>query len=41
MTCVRLAADRVVVLADGRCYAEGTYEALKKSNDPKVKQFFE
>jgi phospholipid/cholesterol/gamma-HCH transport system ATP-binding protein len=41
MTCVRLAADRVVILVDGRCYAEGTYESLKKSNDPKVKQFFE
>ena len=41
MTCVRLAADRVVVLIDGRCYAEGTYATLKKSDDPKVKQFFE
>jgi len=41
MTCVRMAADRVAVLIDGRCYAEGTYASLKKSNDPKVKQFFE
>lgn len=41
MTCVRMAADRVVVLVDGRCYAEGTYAALKRSDDPKVKQFFE
>lgn len=41
MTCVRLAADRVVILVDGRCYAEGTYQVLKSSNDPKVKQFFE
>ena len=41
MTCVRLAADRVVVLIEGRCYAEGTYATLKKSNDSKVKQFFE
>lgn len=41
MTCVRLAADRVVILVDGRCYAEGTYELLQQSNDPKVKQFFE
>ncbi|HEX6431495.1 MAG TPA: ATP-binding cassette domain-containing protein [Niastella sp.] len=41
MNCVRLAADRVVILIDGRCYAEGTYEALQKSGDPKVKQFFE
>jgi phospholipid/cholesterol/gamma-HCH transport system ATP-binding protein len=41
MTCVRLAADRIVVLLDGRCYAEGTYEELKRSDDPRVKQFFE
>ena len=41
MTCVRLASDRVVVLVEGRCYAEGTYEELKRSLDPKVKQFFE
>jgi phospholipid/cholesterol/gamma-HCH transport system ATP-binding protein len=41
MTCVRLASDRVVVLIEGRCYAAGTYAALKESNDPKVKQFFE
>lgn len=41
MTCVRLAADRVVILVDGCCYAEGTYDSLKRSNDPKVKQFFE
>lgn len=41
MNCVRLASDRVVVLLDGRCYAEGTYETLQQSNDQKVKQFFE
>lgn len=41
MTCVRLASDRVVVLVEGKCYAEGTYEELKRSADPKVKQFFE
>jgi phospholipid/cholesterol/gamma-HCH transport system ATP-binding protein len=41
MTCVRMAADRVVILVDGRCYAEGTFDSLKQSNDPKVKQFFE
>lgn len=41
MTCVRLAADRIVVLIDGRCYAEGPYELLKRSGDEKVKQFFE
>jgi phospholipid/cholesterol/gamma-HCH transport system ATP-binding protein len=41
MKCVRLTADRIVVLIDGKCYANDTYEALKKSNDEKIKQFFE
>jgi ABC-type transport system involved in resistance to organic solvents, ATPase component len=41
MTCVRLASDRVVMLIDGKCYAEGTYDELQRSDDPKVKQFFE
>lgn len=41
MNCIRATADRIVMLIDGRCYAEGTYEELKKINDPKVKQFFE
>lgn len=41
MNCVRMAADRVVMLIDGRCYAQGKYEELKKCSDPKVKEFFE
>lgn len=41
LTCVRLAGDRVVILVDGRCYANDTYDQLAKNNDPKVKQFFE
>jgi phospholipid/cholesterol/gamma-HCH transport system ATP-binding protein len=41
MNCIRLTADRIAVLVDGLCYALGTYEELKRSNDKKVKQFFE
>lgn len=41
MNCVRLASNRVVMLVDGRCYADGTYEQLKQNMDIKVKQFFE
>jgi phospholipid/cholesterol/gamma-HCH transport system ATP-binding protein len=41
MNCIRLTADRIIILIDGYAYAEGTYNALKKSNDNKVKQFFE
>jgi phospholipid/cholesterol/gamma-HCH transport system ATP-binding protein len=41
MNCVKMASDRVVILVDGRCYANGTWEELKKMTDDKVKQFFE
>ncbi len=41
MNCVKMASDRVVVLIDGKCYANGRFEELKKISDPKVKQFFE
>ena len=41
MNCVRMASDRVVILVDGRCYANGTFEQLTQNTDTKVKQFFE
>ncbi len=41
LKCIRMTADRVVVLVDGISYAEGTYEELERSTDKKVKQFFE
>ncbi len=41
MNCVRMASDRVIMLITGKCYAEGTYDKLKKENDPLIKQFFE
>jgi phospholipid/cholesterol/gamma-HCH transport system ATP-binding protein len=41
MNCVRLTADRIVILINGYCYAEGTYEKLQQSDDPQVKQFFQ
>ncbi|MBI5372008.1 MAG: ATP-binding cassette domain-containing protein [Sphingobacteriales bacterium] len=41
MTCVRMASDRVVMLIDGKCYADGTYDELKRSADPAIKKFFE
>jgi phospholipid/cholesterol/gamma-HCH transport system ATP-binding protein len=41
MNCVRMAADRVIMLIDGKCYAQGRYEELKRSSDPKLKEFFE
>ena len=41
LNCVKIVATRIVMLIDGLCYASSTYEELKKSNDKKIKQFFE
>ncbi len=41
MNCVRMASNRVVILVDGKCYANDTYAQLKKSNDQIIKLFFE
>jgi len=41
MHCVKRTSDRVAVLIDGKCYAVDTYESLKGSPDPQIKQFFE
>ena len=40
MELVRNAAERIILLMDGKCYAEGTYSELSASTDPKVKAFF-
>jgi phospholipid/cholesterol/gamma-HCH transport system ATP-binding protein len=36
----KLAANRIIVLVEGRDHAVGTYDELYASNDPKVKPFF-
>ncbi|MFN7118179.1 MAG: ABC transporter ATP-binding protein [Saprospiraceae bacterium] len=41
MNCVRRTADRVAILLDGKCYAEGNVQDLQGSEDPSIKQFFE
>jgi len=41
MNCVKMAGSRVVILIDGRCYADGTYDELLRNDDSKIKQFFE
>lgn len=38
--CARAISDRMILLIDGINYANGTYEELIQSNDPKVKAFF-
>ncbi len=41
MACVKNIANRIIMLIDGVCHAEGTYEELMKNKDPLVKDFFE
>ncbi|EOR94120.1 Methionine ABC transporter ATP-binding protein [Arcticibacter svalbardensis MN12-7] len=41
MNCVKNTADLVVLLLEGKCYTEGTYEELEQSADQNIKQFFE
>lgn len=41
MKCVQLAAHRVAMLIDGKCYAKGTYDSLKQAKDEKIRQFFQ
>lgn len=41
MNCIKIAANRIIALIDGKRRADGTYEELKKTTDPEVKRFFE
>ena len=38
--CARVIANRMILLIDGINYAEGTFEELAKSKDPKIEAFF-
>lgn len=41
MNCVKMASNRVVILFEGKCYANDSYENLLLHTNPEVKQFFE
>lgn len=38
--CARVISNRMILLLEGTNYAEGTFEELSTSNDPKIKAFF-
>ncbi len=40
MSCVKLTANRLVMLIDGSCRATGTYAELEQSKDPAIHRFF-
>ncbi|MEP7196276.1 MAG: ATP-binding cassette domain-containing protein [Saprospiraceae bacterium] len=39
--CVKIVANRIVMLIDGSCYADGSYADLASSKDKTIKSFFE
>lgn len=41
LNCVRIVADKIVMLIEGRNYVEGNFESLSQSPDPLVRTFFE
>ena len=41
MNCVKNTSDRVILLLDGKCYAQGTFEEFEHATDENIKQFFE
>jgi phospholipid/cholesterol/gamma-HCH transport system ATP-binding protein len=40
LECIKLNSDRIVLLYDGRAYANDTYVAMSNNSDPIIKQFF-
>lgn len=41
MNCIRIVANRIIALVDGKRRADATYEELRKTTDPEVKRFFQ
>ncbi|MGC1241515.1 MAG: ATP-binding cassette domain-containing protein [Chryseosolibacter sp.] len=41
MNCINMTSNRVVMLIEGKCYAADTYDKLRNSADPKIREFFE
>ncbi|PKL87048.1 MAG: ABC transporter ATP-binding protein [Ignavibacteriae bacterium HGW-Ignavibacteriae-2] len=39
--CAKLTSNRIIVIKDGICAAEGSYENLEKSTDPWIRSFFQ
>lgn len=41
MNCINITSNRVIMLIEGRCYANDTYNNLLTSTDPKIREFFD
>jgi phospholipid/cholesterol/gamma-HCH transport system ATP-binding protein len=40
LNCIQMTGNRIIMLIEGKNYAEGSFEDLLKHEDPKVKDFF-
>jgi phospholipid/cholesterol/gamma-HCH transport system ATP-binding protein len=41
MNCIRITSNRVIMLIDGKCYANDAFSRLQISQDSKIREFFE
>lgn len=41
MNCINITSNRILMLIDGKCYANDTYLNLRKSEDGRIKEFFD
>jgi phospholipid/cholesterol/gamma-HCH transport system ATP-binding protein len=41
MNCINITSNRVVMLIDGKCYAENTFDNLQHNSDPRIREFFD
>jgi phospholipid/cholesterol/gamma-HCH transport system ATP-binding protein len=40
LNCAKITANHIVILWEGACYAQGSFDELQKSEDPIINQFF-
>ena len=40
IACAKTIADRVIIIRDGKIYAEGKLETIQKTEDPWIQAFF-
>jgi phospholipid/cholesterol/gamma-HCH transport system ATP-binding protein len=40
LNCINITSNRIIMLIEGRCYADDTFQHLQQSADPKIHEFF-
>jgi phospholipid/cholesterol/gamma-HCH transport system ATP-binding protein len=41
MNCINITSNRIIMLIDGKCYANDTYANLRRSEDVRIREFFD